>query len=72
MDDSFAMQLCSRLNHRPSFAVDPRLCRIRFDLRAVSAWRDGQTETIKSGFYPITDPVRNEALQVLGIPSDSD
>jgi phosphate transport system substrate-binding protein len=33
--------------------------------------RDGQTETQKSGFYPITEAVRARAVSVLGVPNDA-
>ena len=33
--------------------------------------RDGQSETIKSGFYPITEAVRAKALTALGITNDA-
>ena len=33
--------------------------------------RDGQTETVKSGFYPITSANRTRALPLLGVSIDS-
>jgi phosphate transport system substrate-binding protein len=33
--------------------------------------RDGQMETVKSGFYPITDALRARALSALGVSNDS-
>jgi phosphate transport system substrate-binding protein len=55
------------LNKAPGKALDPAI--LEFAKFILS--RDGQTETIKSGFYPITEPVRSKALEVLGLPSDS-
>ena len=54
------------LNKAPGKALDPAI--LEFAKFILS--RDGQTETIKSGFYPITEPVRSKALEVLGLPSD--
>jgi phosphate transport system substrate-binding protein len=55
------------LNKAPGKALDPVI--LEFAKFILS--RDGQTETIKSGFYPITEPVRSKALEVLGLPGDS-
>jgi phosphate transport system substrate-binding protein len=55
------------LNKAPGKALDPPI--LEFAKFVLS--RDGQTETIKSGFYPITEPLRIKALQALGISSDS-
>jgi len=55
------------LNKAPDKALDPAI--LEFAKFILS--RDGQTETIKSGFYPITEPLRSKALQTLGLPSDS-
>ena len=55
------------LNKAPGKALDPTI--LEFAKFILS--RDGQTETIKSGFYPITEPLRSRALEVLGIPRDS-
>ena len=55
------------LNKAPGKALDPAI--LEFAKFILS--RDGQTETIKSRFYPITEPVRSQALQALGLPSDS-
>jgi phosphate transport system substrate-binding protein len=55
------------LNKAPGKALDPAI--LEFAKFILS--RDGQAETIKSGFYPITEPLRSKALQLLGLPSDS-
>jgi phosphate transport system substrate-binding protein len=55
------------LNKAPGKALDPVI--LEFAKFILS--RNGQTETIRSGFYPITEPLRSKALQVLGVPSDS-
>jgi phosphate transport system substrate-binding protein len=55
------------LNKAPGKALDPAI--LEFAKFILS--RDGQTETIKSGFYPITEPLRSKALGVLGLPNDS-
>jgi hypothetical protein len=55
------------LNKAPGKALDPAI--LEFAKFILS--RDGQTETIKSGFYPITEPLRSKALRVLGLPNDS-
>jgi phosphate transport system substrate-binding protein len=55
------------LNKAPDKALDPAI--LEFAKFILS--RDGQTETIKSGFYPITEPLRSKALQTLGLPSNS-
>ena len=52
----------SYLNKAPGKALDPAI--LEFAKFILS--RDGQTETIKSGFYPITEPLRSKALEVLG------
>jgi len=56
------------LNKAPSKPLDlPLLEFIKYILS-----RDGQMETIKSGFYPITSATRTTALPKLGISNDSD
>ena len=55
------------LNKAPGKALDPAI--LEFAKFILS--RDGQTETIKSGFYPITEPLRSKALQVLGVSNAS-
>ena len=55
------------LNKVPSKPLDPPL--LEFAKYVLS--RDGQTETIKSGFYPITSENRTKALPALGISNNS-
>ena len=55
------------LNKAPAKPLDPPL--LEFVKYILS--RDGQTETIKSGFYPITSSTRTKALPALGISNDS-
>lgn len=55
------------LNKVPTKPLDPAL--LEFVKYIVS--RDGQQETIKSGFYPITNALRIKALQALGVANDS-
>ena len=55
------------LNKTPNKPLDQPL--LEFAKYILS--RDGQTETIKSGFYPITSVNRTKALTTLGISSDS-
>ena len=50
----------------PAKPLDPAI--LEFAKYIVS--RDGQTETVKSGFYPITGALRATALSKLGIPND--
>ena len=55
------------LNKAPNKPLDPPL--LEFIKYILS--RDGQMETIKSGFYPITSVNRMKALTTLGISNDS-
>ena len=55
------------LNKAPAKPLDPPL--LEFVKYILS--RDGQTETIKSGFYPITRANRTKVLPALGISVDS-
>ena len=55
------------LNKAPAKPLDPPL--LEFVKYILS--RDGQMETIKSGFYPITSATRTTALPKLGISNDS-
>ena len=55
------------LNKAPDKPLDPAI--LEFAKYIVS--RDGQTETVKSGFYPITEALRATALSKLGVPSDT-
>ncbi len=55
------------LNKAPDKPLDPAI--LEFAKYIVS--RDGQTETVKSGFYPITEALRATALSKLGVPSDA-
>ena len=54
------------LNKAPNKPLDPPL--LEFIKYILS--RDGQMETIKSGFYPITSVNRMKALTTLGISND--
>ncbi len=55
------------LNKAPGKPLDPAI--LEFAKYIVS--RDGQTDTVKSGFYPITEALRATALSKLGVPSDA-
>jgi phosphate transport system substrate-binding protein len=55
------------LNKPPTTPLDPPM--LEFVKYILS--RDGQTQTVKSGFYPITSATRTTALPKLGIPNDS-
>jgi phosphate transport system substrate-binding protein len=55
------------LNKAPAKPLDPAV--LEFAKYVLS--RDGQTETLKSGFYPITEAVRAKGLTALGISNDS-
>ena len=55
------------VNKPPTKPVDPAL--LEFLKYIVS--RDGQQETVKSGFYPITSALRIKALQALGVSNAS-
>jgi phosphate transport system substrate-binding protein len=55
------------LNKAPAKPLDPPM--LEFIKYILS--RDGQTETIKSGFYPITSVTRTKALPALGVSDDS-
>jgi phosphate transport system substrate-binding protein len=55
------------LNKAPGKPLDPAV--LEFAKFILS--RDGQSETIKSGFYPITERLRSKVLPALGVPSDS-
>ena len=55
------------LNKAPGKPLNPAILEfVKFILS-----RDGQSETIKSGFYPITEAVRAKALTALGITNDA-
>ena len=62
-----ARYLSLYLNKAPAKPLDPAI--LEFAKYIVS--RDGQTETVKSGFYPITGALRATALSKLGVPSDA-
>jgi phosphate transport system substrate-binding protein len=55
------------LNKAPAKPLDPPL--LEFVKYIMS--RDGQTETIKTGFYPITSVARTKARPALGVSNDS-
>ena len=55
------------LNKRPTTPLDPPM--LEFVKYILSL--DGQTQTVKSGFYPITSATRTTALPKLGISNDS-
>jgi phosphate transport system substrate-binding protein len=55
------------LNKVPAKPLDPPM--LEFVKYILS--RDGQMETVKSGFYPITSATRTTALPKLGISNDS-
>jgi len=55
------------LNKAPSKPLDPAM--LEFIKYVVS--RDGQTDTVNSGFYPITEAIRAKALMTLGISNAS-
>jgi len=55
------------LNKAPAKPLDPPM--LEFVKYILS--RDGQTETVKSGFYPITGANRTRALPLLGVSNDS-
>ena len=55
------------LNKAPSKALDPAM--LEFIKYVLS--RDGQTDTVNSGFYPITEAIRAKALMSLGISNAS-
>jgi len=55
------------LNKAPGKALDPAI--LEFAKFILS--RDGQTETLKSGFYPIPSALRTKVLPALGISGDS-
>jgi phosphate transport system substrate-binding protein len=55
------------LNKAPAKPLDPPLLEF---LKYILS-RDGQMETIKSGFYPITSATRANALPALGVSNDS-
>jgi phosphate transport system substrate-binding protein len=55
------------LNKAPSKALDPAM--LEFVKYVLS--RDGQTDTVNSGFYPITEAIRSKALMTLGISDAS-
>ncbi len=54
------------LNKAPAKPLDPPT--LEFVKYILSS--DGQKETIRSGFYPITNETRTRALKALGIPGD--
>jgi phosphate transport system substrate-binding protein len=55
------------LNKAPSKPLDPAM--LEFIKYVLS--RDGQTDTVNSGFYPITEAIRAKALMTLGISDAS-
>jgi phosphate transport system substrate-binding protein len=55
------------LNKAPTMPLDPPM--LEFVKYILS--RDGQTQTVRSGFYPITSATRTTALPKLGISNDS-
>ncbi len=55
------------VNKAPTKPLDPAL--LEFVKYILS--RDGQMETVKSGFYPITSALRIKALQTLGVSSEA-
>ena len=55
------------LNKAPAKPLDPAI--LEFAKYILS--RDGQTETVKSGFYPITEALRARALSALGVVNDA-
>ncbi len=64
---SLARYLNIYVNKAPSKPLDPAI--LEFAKYILS--RDGQTETVKGGFYPITEAVRRKGLTALGVPNDS-
>jgi phosphate transport system substrate-binding protein len=55
------------LNKAPGKPLDPAV--LEFAKYVLS--RDGQTVTLKSGFYPITSALRTKVLPVLGLSNDT-
>jgi phosphate transport system substrate-binding protein len=55
------------LNKAPGKPLDPAV--LEFAKYVLS--RDGQTVTLKSGFYPITSALRTKVLPALGLSNDS-
>jgi phosphate transport system substrate-binding protein len=51
------------LNKPPAKPLDPPI--LEFVKYVLS--KDGQNETIRSGFYPITNETRTKALKTLGV-----
>ncbi len=66
-DYPLARYLYIYLNKAPDKPLDPPT--LEFVKYILS--RDGQSETIRSGFYPITSATRTKALPALGVSSDT-
>jgi phosphate transport system substrate-binding protein len=58
-----ARYLCIYLNKKPNEQLDT----LRSEFVKYILSEDGQTQTEKGGFYPITNPIREEDLKKLGI-----